>query len=109
MDVSIPTIATKHRLWFARGGAVAATATAVCFWHAMRDDPYPLRFCMGEEMRPDMQKTLHDEAAKKNLILETSPGTRGEDSIQRVINGEQDVAIIFGGLEIEHPDIRQVT
>lgn len=110
MDVKLTVFRSKNGWLLAAAGALAVILTASFLLRAVKTETYSLRFCMGEEMtlREDILKTLHEEAAKKKLKLKTSPGTRGEDSVNRVLRGEQDVAIIFGGLGIEHPDLRQV-
>src|SRR4051794_24398549 len=101
----LPARLPRGRSRWALGAATVAllTLTGFLLCRAVGADRDTLRLCLSEEamLRPELVETLEAEAAKCGLHLVLSPGTRGEDSVHRVARGEQDAAIVFGGLGID--------
>src|SRR4051812_28625387 len=87
---------------------LALTGFFLC--RAVGEDRDTLRLCLGEEAIPrtDLIETVEAEAKKCGLHLVLSAGTRREASVKPVARGGLDAAIVFGGLGIDHPKVRQV-
>jgi TRAP-type uncharacterized transport system substrate-binding protein len=96
-------------LALAIGSLLLVVAGAFMYRAIGRERP-TVRLCVGEEMllKEQIVQAFHSEAAKYGLTVVLSPGTRGKDTLDGVIRGDYDAAIVFGGLDIEHPDVRQV-
>lgn len=100
----------RFRWPLALAAAVLVGATAYFFVAAMRDDVDTVKLCMGEEFmrREEFVQIIKSEAAKCRINLILKAGTRGEETLHRLAEGEFDAAIVFGGLGVEEPNVRQV-
>lgn len=105
-----PTMSSRTSWLLLAGFVVLLLVTAVYFVKAIQGHHDTLRLCIGEEaaQREGLVTALKTEGEKCGLHLILTPGSRGEETVRAVARGEQDAAIVFGGLGIEEPNVRQV-
>lgn len=93
-------------------GAVALIAlSAVLAARAVTGREFQVRLGVSEELvhRPELIEAVREEAGRYGLDLELIvSGSGGVGTVKQVQQRELDAAIVFGGLGIDDPAIRQV-
>jgi TRAP-type uncharacterized transport system substrate-binding protein len=87
----------------------AGLALFLCFRNA-RPAVQTLRVSFGTELEypAEVAAVLKDEAAKYGLALDFRTLGAGSDPLHQVAEGNLDVAVVRGGVRLQHPDLCQI-
>ena len=105
----------QKNVWFRRvvGGLIVLALAGWCGYSAWELWPrtYTLRITGGDILgnRHKLTTVLRQEAAKRSINLVIEPISGSLAALEALDNGELDLAIIQGGLDVHLPNVRHVT